>query len=338
MRYRTAAQLALMLVLMAGCASSGKDGTTGGMMSRLRPLWGGLGPDAIQLEIALVQRPLDDAYLAQDVWREVDEQVLPLERRPALEASGFRLGTISGTVPSELQHLLTCERLTCIQGHTWEVSGLENNGKMPQCPHCQLRAVSRESFVTARRKGVKPNAPFFLPLGPDKPLKMQVEQDGTPVDLDYESAQTGLQIQLSTTDEGEVLVRCEPRIQHGANLRIPRPSVDKDGWSFTTGRPEREFPKLAWEISLEANEYLVIGAWRGSSDTLGQRCFLQPDANTQTLLVIRTARPQNDPRQTAVAGGAPRSGPLPLALQSIMPKKPPQPQLTRGQSGEATNP
>jgi hypothetical protein len=334
MIHRSKLALGLLLLLAAGCASPAQESAPGKMMSRFRSLWGGLGPDAIQLELALVQRPLDDPYVSRDVWREVDEQVLPLDRRPTLEANGLRVGTISGTVPSGLQKLLTGQRHTCIQGHTWEISGSENDGNAPLCPYCQLRSMSKENFVTARRKGVRPNEPFFLPLGPEKPLKLSVTEDGAVVPIECESAQAGLQIHLCLTDAGDVQVRCEPRIQHGSHLRIPQPSADKDGWSFLSGRAEHQFPKLACEICLEPNEYLVIGAWNDRRDTLGQRCFCDFEAGKQTLLVVRTARPQSDPRQQAVASKEtkPSSGPLPLALQSIMPKKPPQPQLSRGQS------
>jgi hypothetical protein len=97
-------------------------------------------------------------------------------------------------------------------------------------------------------------------------------------------------------------------------------------------------------VKLEPNEYLVIGAWRDRPDTLGQRCFLQPDASVHSLLMIRVARPQaSEPKATAVASTSAKpgtsSGPLPLALQSIMPKRPPQPaDLTRGQSPERNTP
>jgi hypothetical protein len=339
MRQARTLLIGLVLTAAAGCTTSAQPNSPA-WMNRFRSLWAGLGPDALQAEIALVQQPLDNPYLSFDVWREIDEQVVPLERRPLLESNGFRLGTISGTVPSELQRVLTTERLTCVQGHTWEISGSENDGTNPTCPHCQLRPVKKESFVTARRKGVKPNDPTFQALGPDKVLRVQVHQDGSATPLELEAAQAGLSIQFKLSDDGEVVVHCEPRVQYGSALRIPHPSDDKSGWSFTTGRPEKEFSKLAWEVTLRPSEYLVIGAWHDRADTLGQRCFLQQDAGLQSLLLIRVARPQTpDPKATAVASASAKpvnaAGPLPLALQSIMPKRPaPTPALTRSQSAE----
>src|SRR5262245_6904133 len=90
MRCRVALMLGLFFAVMAGCASSGAKNASGWMKSKFQSLVSAIGPDAIQVEIALIQQPLDDPYLGRDVWYEVDEQALPLERRPALESSGFR--------------------------------------------------------------------------------------------------------------------------------------------------------------------------------------------------------------------------------------------------------
>jgi hypothetical protein len=335
MRRFHAASLLGLLVLALGCSSTRQSGNAS-WANRVRSLWAGLGPDAVQLELALITRPLGDRYLTDELWREIDEQVVSLDQRPNLEANGLRLGTISGNVPSGLQRLLTTEKLTCVQGHSWEIAGQANDAD-PLCPHCRLRAVNRESLTTARRRGIRAGESFFHTLGTaDMPVKVQVHQDQEAKLLELDNAQAGIQFQLTPSDAGEVIIRGEPRIQYGSFLRLPQPSEDKGSWSITPGRPEKAFPKLAWEIGLEPDEYLVLGCWPEPADSFGQQCFTNKAAGTQSILVLRVARPQVDAKATAVAttsGSSGISGPLPLALQSILPKRPP-PAVSRGQSGE----
>src|SRR5207302_21931 len=69
-----------------------------------------VGPDVVQIEMVLLERPLNDRYINDELWQAADEQVVPLESKAVLEENGFRVGQIGGLTPAGLQTLLTSEQ------------------------------------------------------------------------------------------------------------------------------------------------------------------------------------------------------------------------------------
>src|SRR5881409_3401857 len=106
------ALLGLLNVLLVGCVTGGPAHTA------LRPERGSpapaaADPDAVVLYVALVERPVGDRYLNQDLWALADEQVVGIERRAVLEENGFRVAQVGGIIPAGLLGLLSSER-SCV--------------------------------------------------------------------------------------------------------------------------------------------------------------------------------------------------------------------------------
>jgi hypothetical protein len=269
----------LVLPLVFGCATDDPRPTTS-FLGRFRSLWSGVGPDAVQMELAIVRQPSGDAYLAGELWEELDEQVVPLELRPVLQVNGFRVGTLSGGTPARLQTLLTSDA-TCVE---------------------------------ARRKAVKAGTPTFLALGPNQSLNVKVVQDHAPTPLELDRAQCGVSVSLRIEEDGDVLLRFEPHVQHGGEQRVLKPAEDRSDWKIQPSKAEEAFPRLGWEVSLARHEFLVIGGLADRPGTLGHACFFRPDKGTQDILVIRTLKPSPDPATTTAAKP---TGPPSLAQQSM---------------------
>src|SRR5262249_7149705 len=101
--------LGLLAGLLGGCAPE-RALHPAAWLEHLRPNQGRSGPDVVQLEVALVERPLNDPYLSEDLWKLVDEHAVPPEREVVLNDNGFRAGKLGGVVPGELLDLLRSER------------------------------------------------------------------------------------------------------------------------------------------------------------------------------------------------------------------------------------
>src|SRR6267378_3848393 len=105
--------VAFAAFVLTGCATD-KPVTSMSFLNRFRPLKPAIsGPDVIQITVALLERPLHDRFLNNELWLIADEQIIPLERKACLEEAGFRIGQVNGLNPSGLQSLLTSER-SCV--------------------------------------------------------------------------------------------------------------------------------------------------------------------------------------------------------------------------------
>src|SRR5262249_52482771 len=109
MGQRQALVLGLLSGLLVGCANEGPV-RAGAWLDRWRPFHGSAGVDVIELRVSLVERLPGDPFINQELWTLADEQIIPLERKAALEENGFRVGQIGGNTPAGLLTLLTSGR------------------------------------------------------------------------------------------------------------------------------------------------------------------------------------------------------------------------------------
>src|SRR5262249_48061548 len=109
MRHAAALGLALLTGALAGCFTGRGERSLTRAASQ-RPFEGPTGADGVQLQGAVVERPLGDRFLNFELWELGDEQGVNLERKPVLEENGFRVCQIGGLPPAGLQALLTSPR------------------------------------------------------------------------------------------------------------------------------------------------------------------------------------------------------------------------------------
>jgi hypothetical protein len=280
--------LGLLAGVLVGCAT-GKPMQSASWWERFRPFQGPAGADVILLDVALLERPVDDPYINQELWAAVDEQAVSLECKAVLEDSGFRVGQIGGLTPARLQKLLTSER----------------------------------SNLNPRQIRLHAGRATTLVLGPRAALcRFQVEQDGQPAPLALEQAQCTLNVVPTLTEDNCITLHFTPQVQHGEIKLSPRPTEDLSGFILQSERPTKSFPVFGWELTLAPNQYAIIGGRADRSETLGCQCFLRRDEAipTQRLLVIRTARMTEggipDSSSEAMAEEASANQIPPLALQA----------------------
>lgn len=259
--------IALGCAAVAGCLSGHKEHTTA--RSYGPPLAGVVGEDVVYVDVAIIERTFGDAFLNSELWSETDEesirveeeQAAGLERKIALEQNGFRVGQISGLLPSKLQDLLTstrCCQTRRIQKHAGSETTLACGSIWP---HCRCRVVYDDGSGT----------------------------------LDLHKAQCELAVVPALAGDGRIRLRFTPRIKHGDIHASFVPMLDADGqrhWGQREHQAEEVYPWLSWTLTVAPNEYVVLGALVENGDTLGEHFFLTREEDhpiVQRLLVLRAA-------------------------------------------------
>jgi hypothetical protein len=246
----------LLVGLLAGCAT-GKPARFISWFGQA-PFQGLEGPDVIRMDVALIERPPDDAYLSWEVWRLADEQVVSLERRAVLEESGFRVGLLAGLKPAGLQTLLSSEK-SC--------------------------ANPRRFFLHAGKAAT-------VALGPTRArYRFQIPEAGQAGFVSFEQATSSLEVVPSLKGNGQIQLRFTPQMQHGEPVLAAHTAEDNSGFLLQAERPTKSYAALAWEVTLAPNQYLIVGARLDRPESLGYQSFLRKDeaVAVQRLLVIRVA-------------------------------------------------
>ncbi len=271
--------LAVLAALLPGCAT-GEPAHTTAWLGRLSPFKGAVH-DLVQMDVALIEGPVGDRFLDQNLWTLTDEQVIGLEHKAVLEDNGFRIGQVGGIPPAELQQLLMSER-TCVN---------------PQ--RIQLHAGNSKQ----------------LSLGPAlAACRFELHQEGKPRVVSLQKADCLLSVEPTLTPDGRTRLRFTPQIRYGEDVLVPQPTVDRTGWERQ--RPTEEYRWLSWEVTLAPNEYVLVGTSYARPGTLGHQCFLRMDGPrpVQHVLAIRTSRAPaalDAPADDALGAKAP-----PLAVQA----------------------
>jgi hypothetical protein len=265
MRHFPAAMVAVCLGLAVGCATPGPERAPEAD-SASRPYAEPVGADVVCLDLAIVERPLADRALDQEIWELADEQSMPLEQKALLRENGFRVGQIGGQAPPALPLLLAPRN----------------------CP------------AGCRRVRTRIDTPVPVVLGTLWPrCSFRVHEGGEPRSLELADAECFLQVQATPQPEGAVRLSFTPHIRHGKPTVKPRAVQEPSGalrWKVEAEQPEEVFPDLAWVSTLGSGEFLIVGTLLEHPETLGYCCFVSDGSGgtpargarrVQRLLIIR---------------------------------------------------
>lgn len=254
----------LLVSLLLGCAA-GPVIRGSGRSDHYASGHGALPPDSVLLDFVLLERPLGDRYINEELWKNTDEQ---MEGKEVVQENGFRVGHLVGMTPQRLQELLTSER----------------------------------GCLTRWRQIVPAGKPITLTISRPAPeLRFHLLQDGQAQEVALEQAQSYLVAVPAPAPEGRTRWQFTPQVQFGATVPEFQPAPDRSGWLLSYNRRKHTYPQMSWEVTLAPNQYLVIGAAFDNASTLGYQSFVQEDGHpVQRLLVLRTMRAQANPLEDAV--------------------------------------
>lgn len=279
--------LALLPGLLAGCVGDMRSGGSS-WHERFRHLDICHHPNMIHLHLAVIEQPLADQFLNDELWQHV-APVVKIESKLLLERNGFRVGQVVGPLPGELRELLKSER----------------------------------SCINPRQRLVAAGSSVALLLGPILPrCRYQIAPGGECRDIELIDGQCALWVTPTFTPERQVRLHFTPRVEHGKIQPEIRVAPDRSDFVMEVERPHQMHPELAWEVTLGPNQWLVVGCLLDRPGSLGFRSFVEEEAANgpvQRLLVLRAFSAGNglgaDPDLSASDGTA--TGAVPLALQAI---------------------
>jgi hypothetical protein len=209
----------------------------------------------VLLHTRLIEQPLGDEYLSHTLWTQTANP-LPHGSSAVLGANGIRVGLISGVIPADLERL----------------------------------ATSEAAIVDASLRIVLSDLPKPVPIkssGEMVNLEVVRTSGDAPESIEISNAEFALIVTATPTTDGQVKVRCEPRIQHGEKQPHWGPTADGTSFERNDLRPTEQFPTLAWEVTLARHEVLLVGSTEEEAPgNLGATFFRLRDTLRQRQRVL----------------------------------------------------
>jgi hypothetical protein len=251
------------------------EGPTTGLWNRIHPFQGPTGSDVIQLDVAVLEAPVADPILSQELWKWADELGFTPETQNLLEKNGLRVGQIGGIAPKELQALLTSER-SCvfsrrIQLRSGSPRSLVLGPAVDQCRFMLYDNIGEHPVNLEKGRYLLSVVPTLSSEAARGPMGARTQLQFTP------EIQTGSSLAARSVDHS-------PLSPHHLPLAVTSEGGEQ--------QPTERYTNLAWDITVAPNDYVLIGTWYDHPNTLGWQCFVRTEETTpvQRMLVLRTTR------------------------------------------------
>ena len=224
-------------------------------------------PDAIQLDVVLLERPADDRLLSTMIWKEVDQiGALSSETRESLRANGFQMGIVGSNPPPSVQRLL---------GMAAEIPADTSDEAKP---------------VMGRHQYLPPGMETEIATGIEhEQCEVEIRDNGQLKTLEFERANCVLRMKAHRLRDGWVRVDFQPEIHHG-DQRLRQTTSESDA-GFALRGGQKIDVRNAQKFSLEMNvgELVLVTARSDDDMSLGDRFFCHEDRGLkkQRVLVVR---------------------------------------------------
>ena len=231
--------------------------------------------DAVSVEIYIVRLSPHQNELLQQLWREVDEQSLPVQLRRDLFAEGFRVGVLGNLISPALARLLS------ISGDAKTAGG-----------EFQEFSVADAARATVNR--------YTRPLLPDTNAMVRVfDEQNTLPELSlfwmenglfcgrtYTNALGLILVGAAANNDGSAQLQIVPAVEHGymeQRIRTVAGIIFQDD-----SRPRYTFEPLRISQRLLPGQWLIMGTTTPDSAGAGKAFFVRDTPETeQRLLAIR---------------------------------------------------
>ena len=236
-----------------------------------------MSPESVVLDIFFVRCPMGDEATNVDLWREVDEQTIPLKTREGLRRNGFRAGVVTGQLPAELAELLQLAEKPVTNGRSNEAT-IEPEAKPSVIRRHLQTPPNRRNEVIA--SGIYPRLPVLL------------SEDGQVHGQTYQQAQGVFSLLASPLPDGSTSITLSPEVHHGSPCR--RWTGGQGVIRLEASRPRCPFEDLSITSSLPPGAMLLVTCQPDRRGSLGYNFFSDEGHEFQKLLVIRLSQTQHD--------------------------------------------
>ena len=257
-----------VLFVLPGCAifNPSASETTGLSDTGKSTLSTPLAIDAIHLDIAFVDRPIDDPLINNEVWQELDQiATLDSVQRSQLNESGILVGVSGSIPPRPLQKIL---------GLKTEITDYADTSKEKNLAWRSLiRRSGGETIVQASS---------ILPV-----IRLKNSADGEEKIL--KNAKCVFHVRIERLQDGWCKLYFMPEIHYG--YFKGRPQATKNGWGYRHSQQIMRFQDKAFELTLNLGEMVVLGRTGKDKESLGHSFFQSIEGEgleeSQRLIVIR---------------------------------------------------
>jgi hypothetical protein len=233
---------------------------------------GGQAVLTIPVELLFVRHDEHDATLVDELWKFVDEQAVPADRRRRLNANGLRVGIVSGDLPEHVAaRIAPADRATSEPASEQQLVERRTLRLLPGGRSEIVVAAAREELVVLEHR------------------------DGTGTGTTFRDASSMFDMRLGSAADGRVRITLTPEISHGPRART---WVGEEGTlRMEAGQKRHRRDDLGIVLDLAPPALLVVAGTADDASTLGGALFrdAQPAAKTRRLLVIRPLARSIDP-------------------------------------------
>ncbi len=266
-----------LIVLVAGCAHWSPE-QAGEAQQILPPPK--LAPDAVVIDAVLIRFPEEQAAALNEIWRVVDESVVPLATRRELNANGVQCGMLVGEMPRVVRARLK-ELAADHPGNSLERIGLAAEiSSDTQRLHCH---AGHRKELTLR--------PGML----DQLTILHI-RDGRIEGNTYAQPRILLDLRASPLGDGRARLKIVPEIQHGQPQEILLSNAQMTAVKGDVRRQQQRFEYLAMETTIGQGQFFLC-TLADPPRGLGQAMFSTRTSERTTervLLVIRLIANQLD--------------------------------------------
>lgn len=232
--------------------------TTANRLPPLRP-----PPGSMQLDIAYIEWPADDAQLGKELWRHVD-QVGPIdaETRGRLRENGFRVGIVGTNPPPALQRMIGMKSAFALEPEAEEAKQISGRTVM---------------LLSGSETDVQVSNPY-----PSCLLNLKHGEDAEP--RTFTNAVCKYRIRANRIQDGWVRLEFTPQIHYGDEQL--RHEIGENGWTLQKGQLTETFRPQRFTVELKTGDMAIVTSEENSLGTMGELFFRGPS-------VLRRAREES---------------------------------------------
>jgi hypothetical protein len=242
-----------------------------------------IAKDSVTLEIAVGQLDPGQQADVDQLWREIDQQVLTFDVRQRLDQNGFLAGLVASQPPAILNRLLEDKTVDTAGMEPWQIQFIEQGNQ---------KTVPRLILHQRIQNGLGEN--HCVPVSDTAPQASWIAKDG-PRQTAGEGEQARGFIRLRTYPTGDSGLRLvvTPEIRHGKSKASF--GVAEGSFTYSAKQSSQVLDELKFEAQLKPGQTLVLGANRQLSDLGG--FFFGPSGGAdygQRVILVRLVHSQRD--------------------------------------------